>query len=269
MATIADRTRDAAAAIDRLSAISLLGGALVAFYLAPVATLAVAVAPADLLSSLATPTVRSAAATSLATASASTLLATVCGVPLGYWLARTPSRLSAVAFGIVLIPLVLPPTVAGAALLSVVGHGTPVGDLAGGAGLPLTESLAGIVLAQTFVASPFVVVTARAAFLGVDDRLTQAARTLGRGRWATARRVVLPLAARGILAGVTLAFARAMGEFGATVMLAYHPRTMPVEIWASFVGVGLEAAYPVAVLLGAVALLALGLLRLVGGDPWR
>ena len=135
--------------------------------------------------------------------------------------------------------------------------------------MPLTRSLPGVVLAQTFVASPFVVVTGKAAFEGVDRTLEHASRSLGKGRWTTARRVTLPLAAPGVLAGMTLAFARAMGEFGATVMVAYYPRTMPVAVWDAFLEGGLEAAYPVAIVLVAVSIAALVVLNTVASNPWE
>jgi molybdate/tungstate transport system permease protein len=152
-------------------------------------------------------------------------------------------------------------------LLTVVGPGTLVGGAAASAGLPLTRSLAGVVLAQTFVASPFVVVTSRAAIGSVDAGLEHASRSLGESRFATFRRVTLPLAWPGILAGITLAFARAIGEFGATIMLAYYPRTMPVEIWVSFSTLGLEEAFPVAVVLLGVALATLVALNVLGRYP--
>lgn len=259
--------RDRRPRVDRLTAVVTLGALLVGVYAVPMVALASAIAPSDLLARLGDPVVLEATVRSLTTATISTLLAAALGIPLGYWLATTAARWAWVVFGLVLLPLVLPPTVAGVALLSVVGPTTALGSLATAGGLPLTGSLAGIVLAQTFVASPFVVITARAAFGGVDPHLTQAARTLGRNRWTTARRVVLPLAAKGILAGVTLAFARAMGEFGATMMLAYHPRTMPVQIWVSFISVGLEAAYPLAILLAGATLAALAVVYLLGAEP--
>ena len=114
-----------------------------------------------------------------------------------------------------------------------------------------------------------VVVTAKAAFESVDETLEYASRSLGKGRWATARNVTLPLAGPGILAGVTLAFARSIGEFGATMMLSYYPRTMPVEIWVSFVSLGLDSAYPVAILLVAISVAALLVLNTVARNPWR
>ena len=124
-----------------------------------------------------------------------------------------------------------------------------------------------VVLAQTFVASPFVVVTAKAAFEGVDPALEYASRSLGKGRLTTVRRVTLPLAWPGILAGVTLAFARAMGEFGATIMLAYYPRTMPVQIWVSFTTLGLDEAFPVAAVLVVLSVVTLAVLNALGSNP--
>lgn len=255
--------------IDPVAIVTALGAVLVGLYLLPLFALGLSISPESALSELTADRVIAAAAISLATATISTAIAAVCGVPLGFWLATTRSRLSAAVFGLVLIPLVLPPTVAGVALVSVVGPTTAIGSMATSLGVSLTESTAGIVLAQTFVASPFVVITTRVAFLEVDPGLAQAARTLGQSRWQTARRVLLPLASRGILAGVTLAFARAMGEFGATMMLAYHPRSMPVEIWASFRSTGLEAAYPVAIGLAIITLGVLALVSRFGSDPWR
>jgi molybdate/tungstate transport system permease protein len=211
----------------------------------------------------------SAATTSLLAASLSTVVATVLGLPLAYWLARADTPWKNAVLAVVVLPLVLPPTVGGVVLLTVFGQHTLVGGAAAAAGVPLTRSLAGVVLAQTFVASPFVVVTAKAAFEGVDRTLEHASRSLGKSRITTVRRVTLPLAGPGILAGVTLTFARAMGEFGATMMLAYYPRTMPVQIWVSFVSLGLDSAYPVAILLVVLAVAALVVLNTAASNPWR
>ncbi|ESP90104.1 molybdate ABC transporter permease subunit [Candidatus Halobonum tyrrellensis] len=245
-----------------------LGGVLLLYYLAPVVSLFLAVPPGDVLTRLSDPTVVDAATTSLLSASATTVVSTAFGLPLAYWLARTEGLRARLVLAVVVLPLVLPPTVGGIVLLTVFGPGAPVGAAADAAGVPLTRSFAGVVLAQTFVASPFVVVTAKAAFEGVDRRLEHASRSLGKSRWATARRVTLPLAGPGILAGVTLAFARAMGEFGATMMVAYYPRTMPVQIWVAFQALGLDSAYPVAILLVVVAVGALAVLDVVASNPW-
>jgi molybdate/tungstate transport system permease protein len=254
---------------DWLTVALALGGLLLLYYLAPLVSLFLSAPPGAVAASLTEATVVNAATTSVVAASLSTLLGTAFGLPLAYWLARADTRWTDAVLAAVVLPLVLPPTVGGVVLLTVVGPNTFLGDAAAAAGLPLTRSLAGVVLAQTFVASPFVVVTAKAAFEGVDRALEHASRSLGKGRLTTVRRITLPLAAPGVLAGVTLAFARAMGEFGATMMLAYYPRTMPVQIWVSFVSLGLDAAYPVAIVLVVVSALALFVLDTVASNPWR
>jgi len=239
---------------------ALLGGLLLALYAAPVAWLALAQPPSAVLASLDAPFVVGAARNTLVSASISTALATLFGVPLAYWLARARFRGRTLVTAVVAFPLVLPPVVSGMILLSAVG----AEGLGGLLGVRISGTIAGVVLAQTFVASPFVVLTARSAFESVDTDAEEAARTLGASEWGTFRRVTLPLAWRGILAGITLAFARAAGEFGATLMLAYYPRTLPVQIWATFQGRGLDAAFPVAVVLLAVASGALVLLNVLG-----
>ncbi|MFC7140307.1 molybdate ABC transporter permease subunit [Halosimplex aquaticum] len=244
------------------TAVPLVGAALLALYALPIAWLLVAQSPGRILASLGEPFVASAARNTLVSATASTCLALLLGLPLAYWLARAEFRGQTLVTAVVAFPLVLPPVVSGMVLLSAFG---PNG-LGGVVGLSVDGTLAGVVLAQTFVASPFVVLSARSAFERVDRRLEEVAWTEGVSRWRTVRRVTLPLARRGILAGATLAFARAAGEFGATLMLAYYPRTLPVQIWATFQGRGLDAAVPVAVVLVAVASGALVALNLVGGS---
>jgi molybdate/tungstate transport system permease protein len=261
------RTDALAGRFDWLSISLLIGGALLCFYLLPLLSLLVSQPPGAVLRRLQSPTVVSAAATSLTASVISTAIATVFGLSLAYWLARAEGPLQTLVTSLVVVPLVLPPVVSGMVLLTVVGRGTLLGGLASANGLQLTGSLVGVVLAQTFVASPFVVVTAKAAFESVDRSLEDAARTLGHSRLSTVRRVTLPLAWPGILAGITLAFARAIGEFGATVMLAYYPRTMPVQIWVSFQSLGLENAFPVAVILVGVALATIVVLNVLGTNP--
>jgi molybdate/tungstate transport system permease protein len=247
---------------------AVLGGALALYYLVPILSLVLARPPGAVVAELGSPRVVEAAATSLFGALVATAIATAFGLPLAYWLARTDSRLRVPVLAVVVLPLVLPPIVAGMVLLTVVGPSTPLGRAATSLGVPLTGSLAGVVLAQTFVASPFVVVTARSAIGDVDRQLEAAARTLGADRTGTLRRVTLPLAWPGILAGVVLAFARALGEFGATLTLSYYPRTLPVEIWVAFSTQGLDRAFPVAVVLLGVSLAALAAVFVLGRNPW-
>ena len=271
MATDSHPNRSATGAfgLDWLSVALVLGGVLLLYYLVPMVSLFLSVPAGDVLARMSDPAVVDSATTSLLSASISTVAATTFGLPLAYWLARTEGAVTKVVLAVVVLPLVLPPTVGGIVLLTVFGPGAPLGEAAIAAGVPLTRSLAGVVLAQTFVASPFVVVTAKAAFESVDRTLEYASRSLGKGRLTTARHVTLPLAGPGILAGVTLAFARAIGEFGATMMMAYYPRTMPVQIWVAFIELGLKNAYPVAILLVLIAAAALFVLNTVASNPWE
>ncbi|MBX0288425.1 ABC transporter permease [Haloarcula salinisoli] len=261
------RTESVVGRLDWLSAAFVLGGLLLCYYLVPLVSLVLSQPPGAVLRSLQSPIVVSATATSLTAALLSTAIATVFGLGLAYWLAHAEGPLATLVTSLVVLPLVLPPVVSGLLLLTVVGRGTLVGQLAAANGLALTRSFVGVVLAQTFVASPFVVITAKAAFESVDRSLEDAARTLGQGRFGTFRRVTLPLAWPGVLAGITLAFARAIGEFGATVMLAYYPRTMPVQIWVSFRNQGLETAFPVALILVGVAVATILVLNVLGTNP--
>jgi len=244
--------------------VPLLGGVLLLYFVVPVVVLVVQYSPSAVMD-LTAGYVVEAAATSLFAALSSTTIAFLFGLPLAYWLSRSDHVLAAPALAVVVLPLVLPPVVSGMLLLTVVG---PAG-LGGLTDLRLTRSLAGVVAAQTFVAAPFFIVTAKAAFDGVDMHFEEAARTLGRSWPATMRSVTVPLAKPGIAAGLVLTFARAMGEFGATIMLAYYPRTLPVQIWASFISSGLDAALPVAIVLLSVSLGTLLVVHALWTTPIR
>ncbi|HST26446.1 MAG TPA: ATP-binding cassette domain-containing protein [Gaiellaceae bacterium] len=189
-------------------------------------------------------------------ASVSTLLITITGVPLAYVFARGRSWLLRPVEVLIYLPLALPPLVSGILLLFLFGPYTTLGGLFGGG---LTDSFTGVVIAQMFVAAPFLVVAARAAFTAVDPTLETVAATLGRRPLSRFLRVSLRLAWPGILAGMLLTWLRAFGEFGATVMVAYHPYTLPVYTYVSFGIGGLEAVLaPVVVaILAAFAIVAL------------
>jgi len=252
---------------DWLTVTVLLGAVLLCYYLVPLLSLVVSQPPGVVLGQLTAPAVVAAARTSVTASVITVVVATVFGVPLAYWLARADGMVRTVVTALVVLPLVLPPIASGMVLLTVVGPDTLVGGVAAASGFPLTGTLAGVVLAQVFVASPFVVITATAAFESVDRKLEHASRSLGKSRLTTVRQVTLPLAWPGIVAGITLAFARAIGEFGATIMLAYHPRTMPVQIWVSFTSLGLDRAFPVAVILVGIAVASLVILNVLGSTP--
>lgn len=206
-------------------------------------------------SDMAAPGVGDALWVSVATASMATVVVTVLGVPLGYLLAHSRSRLATVVGVLVQLPLALPPLMSGILLIFLVGPYGPFGQLFGGT---LTDDMTGIVLAQIFVAAPFLVVAARASFAAVDPALEDVAATLGHGAASRALRVALPSAGRGVRAGMLLAWLRAFGEFGATVVLAYHPYSLPVFVYVQFSSSGLDATtIPVAVTLVAAMVVLL------------
>ncbi|HII51581.1 MAG TPA: ABC transporter permease subunit, partial [Halobacteriales archaeon] len=117
-----------------------------------------------------------------------------------------------------------------------------------------------------FVVSPFVVIAAKVGFDAVNEKLEYASRALGRTKIETFWKITLPLSMRGIIAGMMLAFARAMGEFGATIMMAYYPRTMPTQIWVSFITGGIEKAFPMAIVLLGSSVIVILLISLLGQE---
>ncbi len=240
-----------------------LGGLLLLYFVVPVVFFAARVGAIDVRSALSEPATQEAIRNSLLTAPVSTAIATVFGVPLAYVLSRGTFRGKRLVEIAVLLPLVLPPIVGGAVLLTFVGRYTPVGALATAAGLPLTDSLVGVILAQTFVAAPFLVVTARAGFDAVDSRLEEAARTMGYGPLETFWHVSFPLARTAVAAGVVLTFVRAIGEFGATMMVAYNPRTMPTRLWVSFVAHGVDGIVPIALALLVITVVVVVLVQVL------
>jgi ABC-type Fe3+/spermidine/putrescine transport system ATPase subunit/ABC-type sulfate transport system permease component len=196
---------------------------------------------------------------SIASATVATLLIALGGIPLGYVLARLPGRMMAAVGFLVQLPLALPPLASGILLLFLVGYSTPIGRLTSGA---LTDSFAGIVVAEVFVAAPFLIIAARSAFAAIDPLLEDVAATLGRGPLYVFFRVSMPIAWPALVSGLLLAWLRAFGEFGATVMVAYHPYSLPVYTYVAFGSQGLPTMLPVllpAVLLAFVIMLLSGL----------
>lgn len=245
----------------------LLGGLLIAYVALPFVTFLGRTSSAPLLETLVQPASRTAIRNSLLTAPVSTAIATLFGVPLAYVLARGSFPGKRLVEALVILPLIVPPVVGGAMILTAIGRFTPIGSAAAALGIPLTDSLIGVILAQTFVAAPFVVITARAGFGAVDERLEQASRSLGYGPIATFWNVSLPLARGAILAGIVLTFSRAIGEFGATMMVAYNPRTMPTRIWVDFISGGIDALVPLALALLGITLLVIALIQRVAHVP--
>ena len=243
---------------------ALLGGVLVAYFAVPFVAFLARAGVTDVIAGLSQPETQIAIRNSLLTVPVSTTVATVFGVPLAYVLARSSFPGKRLVEALVILPLIVPPVVGGAMILTAVGRFTPIGAAAAATGMQLTDSLIGVVLAQTFVAAPFVIITARAGFSGIDRRLEQASRSLVYGPLATFWHVSLPLARGSIIAGVVLTFARAIGEFGATMMVAYNPRTMPTRIWVDFIAGGIDEIVPLALALLGIMLVVLAAVQRFG-----
>ena len=207
---------------------------------------------------------------SLRVAGLATLFASVIGIAVAYVLAKGRFRFRGLIEAIVTLPIVLPPTVLGFYLLTLLGVNSPFGrswERLFGAPLVFTQTAA--VIAASVSALPYVVRTARAAIESVDARLEAAARVAGLSEWQVARVVTFPLASRGLGAGIALGFARALGDFGATVMVAGNipnrTQTLPIAVYDSVQAGDLDAARVGSLVLGAIAVVVLLIVTQVSG----
>ncbi len=245
------------------AALAVLGALLVLFIVGPLLRLLVLAQPASLAEALGDPELRRSIGLTVACATAATAVAAVLGIPLGYALARSRFPGRRLVQGLMDLPVVVPHPVAGIALLLFLGRQSPVGRALGAIGLEFVSHVPGIVAGMLFVSAPLLVSGAREAFAAVDPRLERVARSLGDSGWDAFRRVTLPLAGRGILAGAILAWARSVSEFGSIVILTYNPKVASVLIFDRFTAFGLPAAVPAAIVLLVVALVVFALVRLV------
>ncbi|MBB2940328.1 molybdate transport system permease protein [Actinoplanes lutulentus] len=223
----------------------------------------------SLVERLAEPGVLMALRLSLLTASVATLVCLVLGVPLAWLLARVEFPGRRVVRALITVPLVLPPVVGGIALLLALGRRGLVGswlDETFGITLPFTT--AGVVIAEAFVALPFLVISVEGALRGADSRYEEAAATLGATPWVRFTHVTLPLVAPGIAAGAVLCWARALGEFGATITFAGNypgiTQTMPLAVYQTMESGDLEGAVVLSLILLTVSVTILAALR----DKW-
>ncbi|MDN7025314.1 molybdate ABC transporter permease subunit [Methanoculleus sp. FWC-SCC1] len=210
------------------------------FVTVPIASLFLRITPEAFFRSLAEPVVLDALALSLLTAAISTVIVILFGTPLSYINARREYRGKELVDTLTDLPIVLPPAVAGIALLMAFGRRGVVGEYLDAFGIQIAFTTFAVILAQVFVASPFYIRQARASFEAVDRIYEDAARTLGASRLRVLLRVTVPIAWAGLVSGAILTFARALGEFGATIMFAgnYQGRTqtMPLAIYTTMQG---------------------------------
>jgi len=216
----------------------ILGCVGLAWFVVPLVGLLARTPWADLPRLLGGEVVTDALRLSLLTSLAATVIAAMVGVPLAWLMARTEFPGQAIVRGLVTLPLVLPPVVGGAALLFALGRRGVVGEpLSRATGLVLPFSTWGVVIATTFVAMPFLVITVEGALRNLDERYEGAAATLGASRATVLRRVTLPMIAPSLVAGLVLTWARAFGEFGATITFAGNlqgrTQTLPLAVFVA------------------------------------
>ena len=243
---------------------AILGVAVLVFVLGPIVSMVAATSPDELRSVATDAKVVDSIKITLLAALAATVVSAVGGIPLAYLLARRRFFGRGLVLAVVDLPIVIPHSAAGVALLTVIGRRSLLGEATGGG---LVDSLAGISVAMAFVSIPFLVSAAREAFEAVPVRLEQAARSLGASPGRVFFTVSLPLAWRGIASGLILMWARGISEFGAVVVIAYHPMTTPVMVFQRFQDFGLAHARSVAVLLVLICVAVFVVLRLLARRP--
>ena len=231
------------------------------FFVLPLAGLIAHVSPSSLLDALRAPAVRSALGLSLVCSAAAAAISVVAGVPIAWVIARTDFPGRRVVRSLTLLPLVLPPVVGGVALLLAFGRSGFVGKWLG---LHLPFTTWGAILAETFVALPFLILTVEAALRSLDRGYEETAAALGAGPWRLLFRVCLPLIGPSLLSGIALAWARALGEFGATITFAGNvpgrTQTLPLAVY-----VALESDPRAATALSLMLLaVSIGILAVVG-----
>jgi len=238
------------------------------FLTLPVVAIFVDSSPGELISSLGEEGALDALWLSLKCSAASLAIILLVGTPAAYLLATRAFRGRAFVVTMIELPLVLPPAVAGIALLAAVGPGGILGGAIDAAGIQLSFTTAGVVVALTFVSSPFYVRQAMAAFAAVDGSLLDASRTLGASEARGFLRVMIPVAVPGLATGTALALGRALGEFGATLMFAGSfqgiTQTVPLAIYDRF-STDFDSALALSAVLVAVSAAVLLAVKLVGG----
>ena len=238
-----------------------LGGIVLLFIIAPLAGLFLSSSPAEIFDTAADMEVAGSIWLTIWTSMAATLIFAIAAVPFSWILARKNFPLKRLILAIVNIPVVIPHSAAGIALLGFVSRESAAGRAGEVLGLSFIGNPAGIILAMAFVSIPFLINAARNGFASVPEKMEKAALNLGASPLRVFLTISLPLAWRSIASGLTMMWGRGMSEFGAVVIIAYHPMVTPVLIWDRFTSYGLAYARPVAVLFITICLIIFVLLR--------
>ncbi|MBN1149022.1 MAG: ABC transporter permease [Anaerolineales bacterium] len=244
-----------------LAGLALAASLVVIFLALPLLTILLGNSPESMALTLSDPEALRSLFLTFWAATLATGLAFLGGVPLAYLLARQRFRGKRLLEGLIDLPVVIPHTAAGIALLMVFGSRGVLGRWLAPLGVFFTDRLAGVVVAMLFVSLPYLVNLSREAFALIDPEMEAIALVEGASPWQAFLHVSFPLAWRGVAAGMLMMWARGISEFGAVVILAYHPKILPVLVYERFQGFGLSTAQPLAALLAAVVLILFGLLR--------
>jgi molybdate transport system permease protein len=244
---------------------------LLLFLFLPVLALLLRTSPALWLTNLAQPQILGAISLSLKTSLIATVITIILGTPLAYALARDFLPFRRLIDTLIDLPIILPPAVAGIALLMAFGRRGILGGALEDLGIQIVFTPVAVILAQTFIAAAFYVKAASIGFGGIDQELEQAASLDGAGGWQSFRYVILPLSWTALLSGAVMTWARAMGEFGATIIFAGNfagrTQTMPLAIYLGF-ELDLDTALALSVILIGFAFLALLLVKWILNRDW-
>jgi len=240
---------------------SILGGIMLLFIIAPVLGLMFSSSPSRLFETARDTDVKNSILLTLGTSMAGTLIFALAAVPFSWILARYRFPLKKLITAIIDLPVVIPHSAAGIAVLGFISRDTLVGKAGSAVGINFIGHPAGIMLAMAFVSLPYLINAARDGFLSVPERLEKAGLTLGASPARVFLSISLPLAWKNILSGLILMFARGMSEFGAVIIIAYHPMITPVLIYERFTSFGLKYAQPVSVIFILVVLVFFIILR--------
>jgi len=242
-------------------AITFAGALILLFIVAPLVGMFVSTSPTDLFATARDAEVQQSIQLTIWVSFAATVIFAVAAIPLAYLLARKDFPLKSIVSGIIDLPVVIPHSAAGIAILGFVSRDSVVGKMGSAVGLNFVGHPAGIAIAMAFVSLPFLINAARDGFISVPERLEKAALTLGASPGRVFFTISLPLAWRSIVSGLILMFARGMSEFGAVIMVAYHPMITPIMIFERFGAFGLKYARPVSVLFILISLTLFIILR--------
>jgi|HubBroStandDraft_5_1064220.scaffolds.fasta_scaffold00015_53 ABC-type sulfate transport system permease component len=230
---------------------------------APVVAVLVTMPPGEAIGRFATAG-SDALRVSLVASAGATFAATLLGVPAGYYLARKSARIRGAAMFLLALPLAFPPVASGLMLIYTLGSNAPLGAWLSAHGVTVPDSLLGVGVAEFFVSGSFVAIAATAAFGTIDPLYADAARTLGASEWRIFTHIALPGAAASIGAGIAFAWLRAIGEYGATSIVAFHPTSLPVALYVALSASGVREALTFCygfIVLAAVVLAAAWVLR--------